>query len=73
MAQVIDQLRRLSDDAWRYAADAEPNDLGGGARRRAEAERTYVMLTHEQLANELEGLCTACWMTVAAAERTWLH
>lgn len=71
-AGIADQLRRLAADAHHYAAEVEPEDVVDGALR-LEAERTYLELAHRQLANELDGICTACWLMGAAVDRKWIN
>ena len=70
--RVAEQLRRLIRDARLYAADTEPDDDACGERR-IEAERTYLELAHEQLANELDGTCTACWLMRTDHDKTCIN
>jgi len=69
---VAEQMRRLGEDARRYAADTEPAEDAGSSRRWM-AERDYIRLSLEQLASELEGVCTACWLLSSEPAGKWLN
>jgi len=69
-AQIAEQLRRLREDARRNAAELEPVEDGSP---RMVAERDYIDIAHEQLASELEGICTACWFAGAEPDKRWVN
>jgi hypothetical protein len=64
-AQVAEQLLELRKDALRNAAELEPDDDDKSPIARLLAERDYMDAAHEQLANELRGICSACWLADA--------
>jgi hypothetical protein len=65
-------MRRLGEDARRYAADTEPAE-GPESPARIDAKRAYLKLAHEQLASELDCICTACWLGVGEPDKKYLN
>jgi hypothetical protein len=51
-------LRRLRRDAERAAAEHEPTS---DRAQQLEAELDYVDVAVDQIASELEGVCSECW------------